>query len=621
MNSPVRRALLSLKRDYHVGPRSESKLRFWRRPLKELAKWHLHALDVLLSRVARRVYAVHRNRLVSRRNAHARPLSATAAEAYPPGYDYVEMQIGNETRPVAVVGHREAFRFVHKATEASALLVGVAPILDEVDSPRLREWQCGVDLESAGRRKRFDIVMPYGDEGEEFSYFPGDGWVDLKCKLDDFAPGTCTITITCEAKNAQNSPVLPAFSIASPQVRTLRKTARNVVLISVESLTDLSCLSRAYGFGALPNFGELCRDAVCYPVAYTPAPTTLSFAASLLTGLLPSQHAVGDYSHGADGFECDVFSRNLTPLSEGFKREGWFTAFSGTEARFGPKNGWARGFDVYYHVMEKRAPNVPQIDWVLRTLGSLRGVDKFLYQHIDFLHDPLISFHESSKTQFHDIRVLASDERRYERVYESQLRQLDVQLGLLIRYLKSVGEYESTAIILTGDHGCGISWVKHIEDALYEERLRVPLVVKYPDWARRAEEPKPIVNSNVEIQRIAYTLLDRRIPDYLHSLPQYDRALEGYAFAESIMNPKRQYTRHSMAVMDGRYKFVCWNEIDWRRCVVERHVSDRLFKWDPDACNYMEASDGTVAAEYRSLARGVIERNLAFLARYPQEKY
>ena len=286
---------------------------------------------------SRRVYAVHRNRLVSRRNAHARPLSATAAEAYPPVYDYVEMQIGNETRPVAVVGHREAFRFVHKATEASALLVGVAPILDEVDSPRLREWQCGVDLESAGRRKRFDIVMPYGDEGEEFSYFPGDGWVDLKCKLDDFAPGTCTITITCEAKNAQNSPVLPAFSIASPQVRTLRKTARNVVLISVESLTDLSYLSRAYGFGALPNFGEFVprRRVLSSRIhAGTDDAVVRSVApdgSSAQSGTRSVTTAMGLMVLNAT---CSV--GNLTALSEGFKREG------GSPRSAEPRRGLAR---------------------------------------------------------------------------------------------------------------------------------------------------------------------------------------------------------------------------------------------------------------------------------------
>ncbi len=616
---PITNRRVLRSRDYHLGARSDSKLRLWKRPLREFARWNLRVLQVLLYRFVPSLYVAQRDRALARRNAFARPASPATASAYPPGYEYVEVQIGNETRPVAVIGQGESFTFTQDVGVADELLVGLAPILDEVASASITGWRCRITVDDGRAQKHYDVVMPYGDRSEEFAYFPGDGWVDLKCPLRDVAPATCRVTITCDATGSANSRVKPSFGIASPQVRTRRKQARNVVLITAESLTDISYLRRAYGFAELPNIDQLCADAVQYPIAYTPAPTTLSFAASLFTGLLPSQHAIGDYSHAATGFECDTFSRQLTTLSEAFKREGWVTGFSGTEVRFGPKNGWGRGFDVYYHVMEKWAPNVPQVDWLLHALDSLRGVDKFLYQHIDFLHDPLVSFHESSKTRFHDVRVLASAERRFERVYESQLQQLDFQLGLLVRYLKSIGEYESTAIILTGDHGCGISWKKHIADALYEERLRVPLVVKYPDWANVVEEPKPIVNSSVEIQRIAYALLGKRMPAYLQGLPQYEAAFGGYAFAESIMNPNRQSKKHSMAIMDGRYKFLCENEIDWRQCIVERELSDRLYKWDGNT--YAETSDEAMAAQYRALAHTVIEKNLGFVARYPQEKY
>ena len=42
---------------------------------------------------------------------------------------------------------------------------------------------------------------------------------------------------------------------------------------------------------------------------------------------------------------------------------------------------------------------------------------------------------------------------------------------------------------------------------------------------------------------------------------------------------------------------------------------------DVDGNTYAETSDGTMAAQYRAVAKTVIEKNLGFLARYPQEKY
>ena len=57
-------------------------------------------------------------------------------------------------------------------------------------------------------------------------------------------------------------------------------------------------------------------------------------------------------------------------------------------------------------------------------------------------------------------------------------------------------------IILTGDHGAGINWEKNNNYGLYDERIRVPLIVKYPTWSNEIIIPNKIVNSLQEIHKI-----------------------------------------------------------------------------------------------------------------------
>lgn len=74
-------------------------------------------------------------------------------------------------------------------------------------------------------------------------------------------------------------------------------------------------------------------------------------------------------------------------------------------------------------------------------------------------------------------------------LYADSCRYVDDQIGRLIEHLKSSGRWDETILVLTGDHGQAFfehGFAAHA-NMLYEELVRVPLVVHAPGEATRLE--------------------------------------------------------------------------------------------------------------------------------------
>jgi arylsulfatase A-like enzyme len=66
-------------------------------------------------------------------------------------------------------------------------------------------------------------------------------------------------------------------------------------------------------------------------------------------------------------------------------------------------------------------------------------------------------------------------------MYEAELHYVDSQFGALLDTLRDAGVYDDTIIVVVADHGQGLGdhgwWFHRI---LYQEQIRVPLLVKIP---------------------------------------------------------------------------------------------------------------------------------------------
>ena len=87
-----------------------------------------------------------------------------------------------------------------------------------------------------------------------------------------------------------------------------------------------------------------------------------------------------------------------------------------------------------------------------------------------------------------------ADERRYlNDLYDAGVASGDAAIGRFLGLLREKGLYEESLIIVTSDHGENLGehdWVGH--HGMWEEQLRVPLIVKLPGAARTGAVREPV---------------------------------------------------------------------------------------------------------------------------------
>src|SRR5437764_12092443 len=93
-----------------------------------------------------------------------------------------------------------------------------------------------------------------------------------------------------------------------------------------------------------------------------------------------------------------------------------------------------------------------------------------------------------------------------DRLYDGEIAYADSALGNFVAYLKKLGRYENSVIVVVGDHGEGLG--EHHEDThgifLYDSTTHVPLVMKVPGRSNAAR----VVDASVRTTDIFPTALD-----------------------------------------------------------------------------------------------------------------
>ena len=238
---------------------------------------------------------------------------------------------------------------------------------------------------------------------------------------------------------------------------------RHIVLISLDTTRadHLSC----YGYSrpTTPNIDRLAGEGYLFSNAVTPIPLTLPAHASMFTGTIPPQHGKHE---NTDAY----FNPSLVTLATLLKTKGFSTAaFVGSQA-LNSHLGLGRGFDTYddqFDQSERRAGEVNREAFAWLEKQKQNPVFLFLHYydpHDDY--DPPEPFATSFK----------------ESPYAGEIAYVDHSIGEVVAKLKSLGMYESSLIIVTGDHGEMLG--EHGEPThmyfIYQSAMKVPLVFKLP---------------------------------------------------------------------------------------------------------------------------------------------
>lgn len=298
-----------------------------------------------------------------------------------------------------------------------------------------------------------------------------------------------------------------------------------IILYVMDSLRPdfLSC----YGHRreTSPNIDSLAQDGVVFLNAFAQSTWTRASAASILTSLYPSVHGVLTLQ--------DHFNSELDTLQGHLHSRGFETLAFTTMKNISPYFGYHQGFEEFVEVYENqevRKKRTLRIEVTNIPISTSEDINQCLLPFLErkadnnvFLfvwsldtHDPyfhrdpgLAMFSEPSEEILWADRVVnmhgEGEILRLQGLYEDMIRHNDHHIGVLIDKLKSLGLFEETLFIITGDHGesFGEHGVNSHGGTPYDEVIHIPLIIKFPAGMYRAR-----ISELVQHIDIGPTILD-----------------------------------------------------------------------------------------------------------------
>lgn len=275
----------------------------------------------------------------------------------------------------------------------------------------------------------------------------------------------------------------------SPDGPPAERGFRNLLLVSLDTCRPDHLSAYGYEQETTPNLDAVARDGVLFTRAYSTNPMTVPAHSSMLTGTIPPHHGVRDNNN----YRLAGFNLTLAEImrEQGFVTAGFVGAFP-LDARF----GFDQGFEVYdgefTRAHREGAASLynerPAAEVSRRAIAWLEHHHErpfFLFLHYFDPHQPYVAPEPFASTYA-------------DHPYAGEIAYTDHHVGLVIETLKRLGLYESTLVIITGDHGQALG--EHGETShgyfVYNTTIRVPLIIRMPGGARgiRVDDPTSLID-------------------------------------------------------------------------------------------------------------------------------
>ncbi len=313
-------------------------------------------------------------------------------------------------------------------------------------------------------------------------------------------------------------------------------TARrpNIVLITLESIRTDHVSRHGYHRPTTPSLDALAEEAILFQNAYSVTSWTLPAHASIFTGLYPSAHRVV--------YTRDKLDDSHTTLAEHLGAAGYQTAGFVSGPWLQKQHNLHQGFEIYDEsasnpdkdLSEAEVTNPEMEKRLTRFLEEGRdpGRPFFLFAyfwdpHYDYIPpEPYASTFVPDDAVPIDVtgyfkkgvvnRHISRQQLDYViSQYDGEILWTDELLGRLWDRLRALGLWENTAIIVTSDHGEEFfdHGTKGHKNNLYEESVRVPLVLKVSGTGPRVDER---VSSLVDLYPTVLELAGVTGPDPHH---------------------------------------------------------------------------------------------------------
>ena len=312
------------------------------------------------------------------------------------------------------------------------------------------------------------------------------------------------VALGCQqAPTASTAPEAPVSSAAT-------EAGPGVVVVVIDTLRwDRSSL---YGHDrdTTPTMAALASEGTLYQRAYAQAPWTTPSIGSLLSSRYPSDLGIQRYRR--------ALPEDAVMLAEPLQEAGFHTGAVVSHSYCATEWGFQQGFDSFDQaaIGEPDAESSVQVtDAALAFLRDVGDQPYFLFvhyfdPHFAYLDHDGFGFSEPSAYQgrirsgmpIRKLRKLipslqADDWSELLRLYDLEIAHTDQQLGRLVAGMKELGLYDHSLLVITADHGEEFGdhgrWGHTVR--LYDEVVRVPLIVRYPGEApAKVAQPVALVD-------------------------------------------------------------------------------------------------------------------------------
>jgi arylsulfatase A-like enzyme len=381
----------------------------------------------------------------------------------------------------------------------------------------------------------------------------------------------------------------------------------NILLIVMDATRFDFLSAHGYPQPTTPNLDRLAEDGIIFDKAFATGPWTPPSHASMFTGTYPS-------THGVDVNENLYLNDNNRTLAEILSENGYRTFGILPDVHLSSVRGFHRGFQEYVETW--RIPYLHlEYDWLLclannlisgrdkRTFYSNRLMQRWLkknfstsqpffmfvnYKTVHNRYQPPRAFRRKFEQRHPNTdmrkatyfskkggysymgRRLDLNEEEFVLVrswYAAALAYLDSRLGQLIDFLKLLGAYENTLVIITADHGesFGEHHLAYHMFGLYDFLIRVPMLMTCPAWLPRGRRITEMV-SHVDLLPTILDLLgleeEGRDIQGTSLLPFDDRIYHREIFAEfgrpqsMVKRLGTEFPGHDFAPLDKGYQCI-----------------------------------------------------------------
>jgi arylsulfatase A-like enzyme len=278
---------------------------------------------------------------------------------------------------------------------------------------------------------------------------------------------------------------------------------KNIIFIVLDTTRADHLSPYNYERDTTPALKKFADESMIFERAMATAPWTPPSIAGMFTGRYPSSHGLmPPNDQEIAKAESARLDSKLTTMAELLKEKGYNTIGITPNPWTSSEFGFGQGFDIYSFRTRAEAREITRAGMKVLTGRENATTPFFLFLHYLDPHGPY-----EAPPPYKTMYTKPPVNRAYSNAghaldflnsYDGELSYLDHYLGIFFEFLKNKNLYDSTLIVIVGDHGeqfCERGDSGH-GFKLFDEELRVPLIVRAP---KRTAERLDYTVSNLDV--------------------------------------------------------------------------------------------------------------------------